>query len=83
MSTRHLTVNHQTKISITIMVEDDSGMLAFSLLLMTRLFIGFWQLERGAEKTAYVERFLERQGSLAVDAALLGPGEHQKKGDEE
>jgi hypothetical protein len=38
MTTQALTLNHQTRLAVQIVIEDDTGALAFSILLVTTLF---------------------------------------------
>ena len=46
MTSRALTLSHQTRLVMNVIIEDDTGMLAFSLLLTTRLFTLFWHTSR-------------------------------------
>jgi hypothetical protein len=43
MSTQLLTLNHQTRIAVQIIIEDDTGLLLFSVSVVTRLFSLLWQ----------------------------------------
>lgn len=38
MTTRALTLQHQTRMAVHIVIEDDTGMLIYSFLLVTSLF---------------------------------------------
>lgn len=46
MTTRSLTPHQQTRIAVNVIIEDDTGMLAFSILFATRLFTLLWQASR-------------------------------------
>ena len=43
MNTRCLALYQQTRLAVTIVIEDDTGLLAFSIVAATRLFTLFWQ----------------------------------------
>ena len=43
MTTHNLTLNHQTRLAVQIIIEDDTGVLTFSILLATRLFALLYQ----------------------------------------
>ena len=43
MTTQTLTLNHQTRLAVQIIIEDDTGALTFSILLATRLFVLLYQ----------------------------------------
>lgn len=38
MTTQSLTLTHQTRLAVNVIIEDDTGVLAFSVLLVTSLF---------------------------------------------
>jgi hypothetical protein len=46
MTCQSLTFNHQTRLAVKVVIEDDTGMLAFSLLWSTRVFVLFWYVNR-------------------------------------
>ena len=46
MTTRNLILGHQTTLAVHIIIEDETGVLAFSILLVTRLFTCFWHLSQ-------------------------------------
>lgn len=46
MTTKQLTLHHRTRLVVQVLVEDDTGVLAFSILLTTRLFTLFWIFSR-------------------------------------
>ena len=46
MNTRYLTLCQQTRLAVNIVIEDDTGLLAFSIVVATRLFTLFWQANR-------------------------------------
>ena len=39
LNSRALDLNHQTRIAVSIIIEDDSGVLFFSLILITRMLV--------------------------------------------
>jgi hypothetical protein len=46
MTTRSLTLHQQTRIAVNVIIEDETGMLAFSILFVTGLFTVCWQISR-------------------------------------
>ena len=46
MTARTLTLYHQTRLVVHVVIEDDSGVLAFSILLVTGLFRFFQKASR-------------------------------------
>jgi hypothetical protein len=46
MTTQSLTLNHQTRIAVQIIIEDDTGLLTFSTAVVTSLFTLFWQVSQ-------------------------------------
>lgn len=46
MTARQLTLYHQTRLAVRIVIEDDTGVLAFSILVTTQLFALPWKLGR-------------------------------------
>ena len=46
MTTQTLTLNHQTRLAVQIIIEDDTGALTFSILLATRLFALLYQVSQ-------------------------------------
>jgi hypothetical protein len=38
MTARTLTLHHQTRIAVSVIIEDDSGVLIYTIFLITRLF---------------------------------------------
>lgn len=47
MTSRNLTLYQQTRLAVTIVIEDDTGTLAFSLLLVTGILSFFSWCNRG------------------------------------
>jgi hypothetical protein len=43
MTTRAVSFPHQTRLAVSVIIEDDTGTLAFSILLIIKLFKFFWQ----------------------------------------
>ncbi len=43
MTTQTLTLRHQTRLAVNVIIEDDTGVLAFSILLVTSLFAHLWR----------------------------------------
>ncbi|MFC1975674.1 hypothetical protein ACFLXQ_04700 [Chloroflexota bacterium] len=39
---KQLVLNHQTRLAVNIIIEDETGMLTFSILLVTELFSLLW-----------------------------------------
>lgn len=46
MTTQTLTLRHQTKIAVNVIIEDDTGVLVCSILLITRLFAYLWRVSQ-------------------------------------
>lgn len=46
MTVQTLTLHHQTRLAVTIIVEDDTGVLAYSILLVTSLFAYLWKISQ-------------------------------------
>lgn len=53
MNTHCLTLNHQTRLAVQIVIEDDSGTLALSILLVTQFFTLLWQIGQGVVSIGY------------------------------
>ncbi|MBN1991936.1 MAG: hypothetical protein JW953_04485 [Anaerolineae bacterium] len=53
MNTRAITLCHQTRLAVNIVVEDDTGLLAFSIAFATGLFGLFWQVSQWVSVTSY------------------------------
>lgn len=53
MTTQPLTLNHQTRLAVQIVIEDDTGALAFSILLVTTLLALFRQVGQIVSATGY------------------------------
>lgn len=43
MTTQTLTLHHQTRLVVNVIIEDDTGVLACSILLVTSLFAYLWR----------------------------------------
>ena len=76
MTTQSLALNHQTRIAIQIIIEDDTGLLVFSTALVTSLFTLFWQASQGvssvkAECSAWVS---DIKAALDFTAKVLSIG---------
>ena len=46
MAVHSLTLNHQTRIAIQVVIEDDTGVLIFSILVVTRLLALLYRISR-------------------------------------
>jgi hypothetical protein len=46
MTTQTLTLRHQTRLAVNVIIEDDTGVLAYSILLVTRLFTYLWKISQ-------------------------------------
>jgi|GEM_PF-2200891 len=46
MNRQALTLHHQTRLAVNILIEDDTGMLAYSILFVTSLFAYIWHISR-------------------------------------
>ncbi len=46
MTTQHLTLNHQTRLAVQIIVEDETGVLTYAILVATRLLTLLWHISR-------------------------------------
>jgi hypothetical protein len=53
MTTQSLTLNHQTRLAVQIVIEDDTGALAFSILLATTLLALFRPIGQIVSATGY------------------------------
>lgn len=53
MNTHCLTLNHQTRLAVQIVIEDDSGTLALSILLATQFFTLLWRIGQGVVSIGY------------------------------
>lgn len=51
MTIQTLTLQHQTRLAVTVIIEDDTGALACSILLVTGLFTYLWRASRFALTT--------------------------------
>ncbi len=67
MTARSLTLCHQTRLAVKVVIEDDTGMLAFSIVLATRLFTLFWQASRFAAAASYEVSALVSDLKAALD----------------
>ena len=46
MTVHALTLHHQTKLAVHIIVEDDTGVLAYSILFVANLFAYIWKIRQ-------------------------------------
>jgi hypothetical protein len=46
MTTRRLTLSQQTRLAVNVLIEDETGILSFSILLVTGMFSVLWQANR-------------------------------------
>ena len=67
MNTRSLTLCQQTRLAMNIVIEDDTGLLAFSIILTTKLFTLFWQASRVVSSTRYELSLLVSDVKAAMD----------------
>ena len=76
MNTRQLTLRQQTRFTVNIIIEDDTGLLAFSIVLVTKLFILFWQASRWLSATSYELSALtgDVKAALAFTGKVLAIG---------
>jgi hypothetical protein len=70
MTARPLTLYHQTRLAIHIIIEDESGMLAGSILLVTTLFTLVWAVGRFVASASDEVSLLVRE----IKAALIFTG---------
>lgn len=73
MNTRCLTLHSQTRLAVQIVIEDDTGTLALSILLTTQVLALLWQLGQpvvsaGYELTAWVQ---DIQVAISFTAKVL------------
>ena len=61
MTASALTLQQQTRIAVKIIIEDETGVLAFSILWVTGLFTLLWRISR------LVAAFRDELSSLAGD----------------
>ena len=61
MTTAALTLQQQTRIAVKIIIEDETGVLAFSILWVTGLFTLLWRINQWASA------FSDELSSLASD----------------
>ena len=65
MTTQALMFNHQTRLAVNVIIEDDTGILAWTLLQTTRLFTLFWYASRfGASVRFEVVELAKATGDL-------------------
>ncbi len=67
MTTRQLTLQHQTRLAVNVVIEDDTGMLAFSIVLATSLFTLFCQASRFVAAASYELSTLVSDLKAALD----------------
>jgi hypothetical protein len=67
MTTRSLTFHQQTRIAVNVIIEDDTGMLAFSILFVTGLFTVCWQISRVVSALKSELSLLAGDLTVAVD----------------
>lgn len=67
MNTRCLTLCQQTRLAVNIVIEDDTGLLAFSIMLATRLFTLFWQAGQWVSSVNYQLSALTSDVKAALD----------------
>lgn len=46
MTAHSLTLTHQTRLAVNVIIEDDSGVLAYSILLITNLLTYLWKVNQ-------------------------------------
>jgi hypothetical protein len=68
MTTRSLTLNHHTRLAIQIIIEDDTGVLAFSTQWTTKLFTLFWHINRWTSFVSFKLTELNRAIADLLDA---------------
>lgn len=73
MNTHCLTLHNQTRLAVQIVIEDDTGTLALSILLTTQVLALLWQLGQrvisaGYELTAWVQ---DIQAALSFTTKVL------------
>jgi hypothetical protein len=51
VTVKNITLNQQTTVAMHLIIEDDTGVLAFSILVATKLFAYFWHLIKWAVMT--------------------------------
>ena len=67
MTTRNLILGHQTTLAVHIIIEDETGALAFSIFLMTSLFTCFWHLSQLLTTAGYELSLLVNDLKAALD----------------
>ena len=67
MTTQYLTVHHQTTLAVNIIIEDDTGTLALTLLFATQLFALLWQMGRIATLVIYEMSLAFNDFKIALD----------------
>jgi hypothetical protein len=67
MNTRCLTLCQQTRLAVKIAIEDDTGLLAFSIVLTTRVFTLFWQAGQWVSSVNYQLSALTSDFKAALD----------------
>ncbi|MCB0165396.1 MAG: hypothetical protein KDI79_14300 [Anaerolineae bacterium] len=58
MGVKPVTILQQTRLAVTILIEDDSGGLELTIQLMTKLFVWLWRLVRTMAKVQREFRLL-------------------------
>lgn len=67
MTPRNLILSHQTTLAVHIIIQDETGALAFSILLVTKLFTCFWHLHQLVTTTKREVSFLVMDLKAAFD----------------
>lgn len=68
MTSRHLALYQQTRVAVTIVIEDDTGVLVFSLLLVTGILSFFSWCIRGT--TTIIGEFINFAGDVKEAVAF-------------
>jgi hypothetical protein len=66
MTGRKLTLHRQTRLVVNVIIEDDTGALTFSLLVVTRLFTLLWKVSRFVAAVRYETSMLAREMKAAL-----------------
>ena len=53
MNTRAVTLCQQTRLAVNIVIEDDTGLLALSIVFVTKLFSLFWNVSQWVSAVNY------------------------------
>ncbi len=67
MNTRCLALCQQTRLAVNIVIEDDTGLLAFSIVFVTKLFTLLWNVSQWVSSVSYESSAWVSDVKIALD----------------